>query len=133
VLLDFDVPETHMAGVAAGQTLTARSAAYPQREFNGVVETIDSRVDPTTRAVRVRARLPNDGGLLRPGMFMTVRVLRDTAPLVLVPEQAIVPRGAKQYLFVVRDGVARQVEVELGRRVPGYAEVVSGADDGDVV
>lgn len=133
VLLDFDVPETHMAGVAAGQTLTARSAAYPEREFTGIVETIDSRVDPTTRAVRVRARLPNDDGLLRPGMFMTVRVLRDTSPLLLVPEQAIVPQRAKQYLFIVVDGVARQVEVELGRRVPGYAEIVSGAEDGDVV
>ncbi|MEX0900791.1 MAG: efflux RND transporter periplasmic adaptor subunit [Gammaproteobacteria bacterium] len=133
ILLDFDVPETHMAAIEARQTLTARSAAYPDVAFEGVVETVDSRVDPQTRAVRVRARLPNELGLLRPGMFMTVRVLRASTPLLLVPEQALVPRQDRQYLFVVEDGVVREVEVEVGRRVPGYAEIVAGADEGDAV
>ena len=133
VLLDFDVPETHLAGVAAGQTLTARSAAYPNREFHGVVETIDSRVDRTTRAITVRARLPNDDGLLRPGMFMTVEVLRELTELLLIPEQAIVPRQERRYVFVVDDGVARRVEVETGRRTPGFVEIESGIEPGDVI
>ena len=133
VLLDFDVPETHLAGVAAGQTLTARSAAYPEREFAGEVETIDSRVDPVTRSVTVRARLPNDGGLLRPGMFMTVRVLREVAQVLMVPEQAIVPRQARRYVFVVDAGVARQVEVETGRRASGLVEITAGLAPGSLV
>ena len=133
ILLDFDVPETHMASVEPRQTLTARSAAYPDVAFEGVVETIDSRVDPQTRAVRVRARLPNELGLLRPGMFMTVRVLRASTPLLLVPEQALVPRQTRQYLYIVEEGVVREAEVEVGRRVPGYAEIVAGAEAGDAV
>lgn len=133
ILLDFDVPETHMAGVEARQTLTARSAAYPDIAFEGVVETIDSRVDPQTRAVRVRARLPNELGLLKPGMFMTVRVLRASTPLLLVPEQALVPRQTRQFLYIVEDGVVREAEVAVGRRVPGYAEIVAGANEGDAV
>ena len=133
VLLDFEVPETHLAGVAAGQTLTARSAAYPEREFEGVVETIDSRVDPTTRAITVRARLPNEAGLLRPGMFMTVQVLRELTQLLLVPEQAVVPRQERRYVFVVEDGVARRVQVETGRRTPGFVEIERGIEPGDVI
>ncbi|MCA1798466.1 MAG: efflux RND transporter periplasmic adaptor subunit [Xanthomonadaceae bacterium] len=133
VLLDFDVPETHLSGIAAGQTLTAGGAAYPDVEFTGVVETVDTRVDPVSRAVTVRARLPNTERLLRPGMFMTVRVLRESAPLLLVPEQALVPRQARQYLFVVRDGVAHEVRVQAGRRAPGHVEITEGVSEGDII
>lgn len=133
VLLDFEVPETHLSGIAAGQTLTARGAAYPDVEFTGVVETVDTRVDPVSRAVTVRARLPNTERLLRPGMFMTVRVLRESTPLLLVPEQALVPRQARQYVYVVREGVAREVLVQVGRRAPGRVEITEGIEEGDVV
>lgn len=133
VLLDFDVPETHLSGVEAGQTLTARGAAYPGVEFTGIVETVDTRVDPVSRAVTVRARLPNTQQLLRPGMFMTVRVLRESTPLLLVPEQALVPRQTRQYLYVVRNGVAHETLVESGRRTPGSVEIVSGIDAGDTI
>jgi membrane fusion protein, multidrug efflux system len=131
VLLDFDVPETFIAAVRAGQRLTARSAAFPGRAFTGEVLTLDSRVDPVTRAVSVRARLPNEGGVLRPGMFMTVRVLREEAPLLLVPEQALVPSQQRQLLFIVEDGVAREREVRTGRRAPGRVEIVDGLDEGE--
>lgn len=133
VLLDFTVPETFLSAVAVGQTLTARGAAFPKVQFTGVVETIDTRIDPITRAVLVRARLPNPDRLLRPGMFMTVRVLREEAPLLLVPEQALVPQQARQFLFVVRDGTVDQREVQIGRRTPGRVEITEGLEEGELV
>lgn len=133
VQLDFDVPETHLSALAEGQTLTARSAAYPDIEFSGVVATIDSRVDPVSRAVTVRAQLPNPDGLLKPGMFMTVRVLRESAEVLLLPEQALVPQQSRQYVFVIEDVAARLREVTIGRRVPGKVEVTGGLDAGEVV
>lgn len=133
VLLDFEVPETYLSAVAVGQTLRARTAAYPGQPFEGVIETVDSRVDPVTRAVTVRARLPNDENLLLPGMFMTVRVLRETAELMLVPEQALVPIQNRQYLYLVVDGRVEARTVEIGRRVPGMVEIVSGIEAGDIV
>lgn len=133
VLLDFEVPETFMSAIAIGQTLAARSAAYPDSLFPGVVATLDSRIDPVTRAVTVRARLDNSEGLLRPGMFMTVRVLRESTPLLLVPEQALVPIQSRQYLFIVKDGAVEQREVRTGRRTPGRVEIVEGLDEGEVL
>lgn len=133
VLLDFEIPETFLSAVAVGQTLTARSAAYPSIEFPGVVATIDTRIDPATRAVTVRASLGNPEDLLKPGMFMTVRVLRDTSMLLLVPEQALVPIQSSQYLFLVRDGVVHQTEVTIGRRIPGEVEILTGLAEGEVI
>lgn len=133
IQLDFDVPETHLSALEEGQTLTARSAAYPDIEFSGLVATIDTRVDPVSRAVTVRAQLPNTEGLLKPGMFMTVRVLRESSELLLLPEQALVPQQSRQYVFVVDDGAAQLREVTIGRRVPGKVEVTGGLDPGEVV
>ncbi len=133
MLLDFDVPETYLGSLAVGQTLTARSAAYPETDFTGVVATIDSRVDPVTRAVTVRARLPNPDRLLKPGMFMTVRVLRETSDLLLLPEQALVPQQSRQFVFVIEDGLAQMREVVIGRRAPGKVEILEGLREGEVV
>src|SRR5690606_17786595 len=74
IKLDFTIPETYLSVVAPGQIIRARSAAWPEREFEGRVVTVDSRVDPVTRAVTVRAELPNPDRLLRPGMLLPLRL-----------------------------------------------------------
>ena len=103
----------------------ARSVAYPGEEFAGKVASIDSRVDPTTRSVTVRAALPNDRGLLKPGMFLTVRLTRGASDALLVPEQALVPEQGNVYVFVVT-GRSRREAPGADRRAPGRR----GADPG---
>lgn len=133
ILLDFDVPEPYIGALETGQTVNARTSAFPDRAFEGVVDTIDTRVDPQTRAVTVRARLPNPDGLLRPGMFMIVRVLRETAELLMLPEQAIVPQEDRHYVYVVEDDTAYMRQVIIGRRTRGRVEITGGLETGDVV
>lgn len=131
--LDFDVPETFLGLLESGLEVSALSAAYPDRTFKGVVRTVDSRVDPVSRSVTVRAELDNAEGLLKPGMFMTVRLTREAAPALVVPESAIVPERGKVYVFVVEDGVVERREVATGRREPGRVELVAGATAGERV
>jgi membrane fusion protein (multidrug efflux system) len=131
--LDFSVPETFLATVREGLEITARSSAYPDIDFKGRVATVDTRVDPTTRAVAVRALLPNPRGQLKPGMFLTVRLIRERSDALLVPEQALVPEQDKQFVFLIADGKAVKREVAVGRRQPGWVEIVSGLAPGDVV
>jgi membrane fusion protein (multidrug efflux system) len=134
IKLDFDVPEVFIASLAPGLDVKARSAAWPDSIFHGQVAHIDTRVDPVTRTITVRALLPNELNQLRPGMFLTVSLLKEDVRALVVPEEAIVPDRSKLYVFVVgADGLARQREIHTGRRRPGEVEVLRGLAAGELV
>ncbi|HEU4333408.1 MAG TPA: efflux RND transporter periplasmic adaptor subunit [Candidatus Eisenbacteria bacterium] len=132
--LDFDVPETAIGRIEKGLTIVARSAAWPDSTFRGRVDAVDTRVDPVSRTVTVRAVLPNRRGMLRPGMFLTVTLLRRDVMALVIPEQAIVPEQSRQFVLVVgTNGVVERREVRPGRRRPGQVEILSGLKAGETV
>jgi membrane fusion protein (multidrug efflux system) len=134
IKLDFDVPEVFLSNLEPGLTVTARSAAWPDTQFEGVVSTIDTRVDPVSRTIAVRALLPNAEGRLRPGMFLTVSLLKENVQSLMIPEEAIVPERSKQFVFVVgADNIAEIREIRTGRRRPGEVEVIKGLEEGEWV
>lgn len=133
IKLGFSIPETFMDTVHTGMPISAVTAVYPDRPFVGEVTSIDSRVDPVTRSVAVIATLPNAGGALKPGMFMTVKLEKRREAVLLIAEESLVPREGRQYVFVVEDGKAAEREVVLGGRTPGFAEIRSGLEAGAVV
>lgn len=134
IKLDFSVPETFLAGLRPGLEIRARSAAWPGRLFAGEVSSVDPRVNPTTRAVRVRAALPNPEHLLRPGMLLAVDLIQNRREALALPEEALVPVGERQFVFVVDgDGRAQRVEIRTGQRRPGAVEVLGGLSAGDRV
>ena len=110
IKLDFPVPETVLSALKQGQTIDAVSAAYPDQPFRGQIADIDPVIDPNTRAVTVRARLPNPDRKLKPGMLLTVAI--ETAPRVSlsVPELAVVGEGDSRFVYTVGpDGAAKRV------------------------
>lgn len=130
--LDFAVPESFLSALAPGQVVSARSAAWPDREFTGIVRTIDSRVDPVTRAVTVRAEIPNPERELRPGMLLTLRVFQPERQALVVPEISVIQVAQDAHVFRVKaDGTVEQVGVRLGQRRGGEVEVVDGLAAGD--
>lgn len=133
IKLDFSVPETFLTLLDEGLDIEATSSAYPGDEFRGKVASIDSRVDPVTRSVVVRGNVENRDGRLKPGMFMTVRLVRAEDRALSLPEQALVPENDRQYVYVVRNDQAHKTEVTTGRRRPGEVEVLRGLESGDVV
>ena len=133
IKLDFSVPETFVNVVRQGMNITAHSLVFAEQNFNGTVASIDTRLDPVSRAVEVRAVIPNDDGLLKPGMFMTVDLQRDRGDVMMAPEQAIVPEGSRQYVYVVSDDRVEKRQVQLGRRIPGYVVIAEGLAAGERV
>jgi membrane fusion protein, multidrug efflux system len=133
VKLDFAVPEIFLATLQPGLTVEARSTAYADETFTGRVGSVDTRVDPMTRSVAIRALIDNRDGRLRPGMFMTVKLVRSEGQALMLPEQAIVPEEDRHYVYVVSEGRADKREVTIGRRRPGEVEVLRGLSEKESV
>ncbi len=129
--LEFKVPERYFATVKPGQTVSAVSAAFPSRIFSGAVREVDTRIDPASRAFRVRAELPNPDALLPDGLFMAVRLtVAERAHAVLVPEEAVVSESGRNYVHVVVDGVATRTTIVTGQRRDAAIEVLTGLTPG---
>lgn len=132
IKLDFTVPETYLAAIRTGQPVAGRAQAYPERRFEGTIESIDPVVDPNTRSVLVRAILPNPERLLKPGMLVTVDITTAQRRAIAVPETAIVTQEARHFVFrVLPDNTVSRVPVELGMRRAGNVEVLDGLSAGE--
>jgi membrane fusion protein (multidrug efflux system) len=134
IKLDFAVAETELAALKPGLAVKARSPAYPQQVFEGRIESLDSRVDPVTRALTVRALVANPDALLKPGMLLNVALYTRERDALTVPELALVPTGSKQFVYRIgADATVQQVEVKIGARREGIVEISSGLAAGDRV
>jgi membrane fusion protein (multidrug efflux system) len=81
--------------------VTAQSPAYPDSSFNGTVTAISSRVDPDTRTLTIRAQIPNPDRLLKPGMLLTVDLVKDRSQSLIIPEEAVILEKNKKFALVV--------------------------------
>lgn len=124
--LVFSVPERWIGRLSRGQRLDALNDAWPEQVFTGKLQQFDSRVDPVTRSLQVRALLDNPAARLRPGQFMQVKLHLAERQGWLIPEQAVLMQGNERYVFVVEDGVALRKSLQLGIRQPGHIEVLGG-------
>ncbi|MFZ1201235.1 MAG: efflux RND transporter periplasmic adaptor subunit, partial [Desulfobacterales bacterium] len=134
IKLDFTIPEAYLVVLKKGMTVSAHSLAYPDRSFEGRVTAISSRVDPETRTLTIRAKVPNPDRLLRPGMLLTVDLVKDRSLSLIIPEEAVILEKDKKFTLVVTpDNTVEKIEIVTGRRNPGKLEVISGLNAGQQV
>lgn len=140
IFVDYRLPERFQTKIRRGQTSVIELDALPGRKFTATVLAIDPLIDANGRSVGVRACIDNRRLQLRPGMFARVNAVfgqRDNARVI--PEEAIVPQGGKQFVIKLVNGaepnsrVTQRVEVKIGLRSPGKVEVLEGLDAGDTV
>lgn len=132
IKLDFPVPETYFGQIAVGQSVRALSPAFVGQTFEGRVTAVGSRVDPLTRAVTVRAEIPNPSGQLRPGMLLTVRLLQPPRRALVVPEISVLQVGTRAFVYrILADDTVETVDVVTGTRRRGEVELREGLAEGD--
>ena len=132
--VDFRLPERNFAQIRVGQPVLVVADALPGETWRATLEAINPRVDANGRSLELRARLANNAGKLKPGMFVRVRaIVGERANALVVPEEAIVPAGDDFYVYKVVDEAARRVKVAIGVRRDAKVEIIDGLAAGDQV
>jgi len=131
--VQFSVPERYLGRLEVGSPVRITVRSDPGNPVTGRVTFVSPYVDPSTRTVELKARVPNPASELRAGQFASVVMELESREGVVIPEAAVVPRQDRRLVFVVRDGVASERTVELGQRGRGTVEIVSGLSAGDTV
>lgn len=132
----FRVPEPDAIKITRGDVVRIQVkslATLP--EFPGTIYYISPAVDPATRTVEMKARVPHAQGLLRPGMSSAVELVTSSLDSVpVVPEVAVRTEAGSQFVYVASGGRAHRVPVETGARPsPGRISVRGGVSGGDSV
>lgn len=128
------VPERHAPDLKTGQTLRLSVEAYPDKAFSGTITRLAPAVDVATRTLAIEARVPNDGGALRPGFFAKGNVLtREDPSVVVVPSDALMNVVGLNKVFVIADGKAQERQVRPGTRQGGTLEILQGVKAGETV
>jgi membrane fusion protein (multidrug efflux system) len=134
IKVDFRVPEVYSPDLYTGQTVQVSIDAAPGRTFNGEVYAIEPTVDPVSRSLKIRAKIPNRQGVLRSGMFARIQLVLEEKPqAIMIPEEALLSRGEERFVYRVVDGKVTEAIVRTGLRQPGMVEIVEGLSPGDTV
>ena len=135
--LDFSVPSVFLSAIEPGIEIVATSRSFPNHKFKGKIASIDSQIDPVTRSIAVRALIHNEEKLLRPGLLMSLDILKNPRTAIVIPEEAIVPEARKNFVFIVQKAekgtAVKKQEVTIGARRSGEVEILKGLEIGDVV
>ena len=132
--MKIDVPEQSIGKVGLGQGISLQTSAYPDRNFAGTVVRMSPSLNTAARTLTVEAEVPNSDGLLRPGQFATVRITQSKPEnAVMVPVSAIKTEGDINKIYIIKDGAAHEVLVQLGLLEDTMIQVKTGVNENDVV
>jgi len=133
LLVRIFVPERRMYQLHPGQKATIAVEALPEQNFTGQIRMISPEIDPESGTVKVTLEV-DANGLLKPGMFATVRIITERRPNTLVvPKKALILQTDEDDVFIIEEGKARRVAIELGFIEGGQVEIISGLKEGDIV
>ena len=133
LLVRIFAPEQRMYQLHPGQEATIAVEALPDTSFRGRIRMISPEVDPASGTVKVTLEVASDG-ILKPGMFATVRIITERRPQTLIiPKKALILETDEDDVFLIEDSKVRRVAVELGFVEDDQIEIVSGLQEGDQV
>jgi RND family efflux transporter MFP subunit len=133
IFVEFEVPEIYLTRIEVGQPITATSASFRDRTFEGRVTEINSRIDPQSRSVRLRAALKNSDDLLRGGMSFNVTITLEGERYPSIPELSLLWARDGSHVWSVADGKAEKVPVSVVKRADGRVLVAGDLKAGQLV
>ncbi len=132
IVIDIKVPENYVGILKPGLKAEIINSAF-EKKFKGRVDSISSRIDPSTRSILARIIVDNSNFEIIPGQLMTVKVIYNEINQIGVPESAITIQGNTAFVYLVNDNTAEKKNIKLGKRNFGKVSIDSGLEEGDIV
>ena len=132
IVIDIKVPENYVSVLKNGLKVEISNSAF-NKTFSGKIESVSSRVDPSTRSILARVIVDNSKFEIIPGQLMTVKVIYDEIEQLGVPESSITIQGKTAFVYVVNDEKVEKKDIKIGKRNFGKVSILSGITEGDLV
>ena len=132
IVIDIKVPENYVSILKSGLKAEVYSSAF-NKKFNGKIESVSSRIDPSTRSILARVIVNNSKYEIIPGQLLNVKIIYDEKMQIGVPESAVTIQGKTAFVYTVNGDIAEKKNIEIGRRNFGKVSVETGIQEGDIV
>ena len=132
IVIDIKIPENFVGILKPGLRAEISSTAFT-KTFNGKIESVSSRVDPSTRSILARVIVDNSKYEIIPGQLLTVKIIYNQTNEIGVPEKAVTIQGDTAFVYIVNDNIATKKNIKIGKRNFGKVSVSDGLDVGDKV
>ncbi len=134
VLCDLKIPEVYAGILKKDLKLKAKFSAYKNKIYEGVIESVASRVDAQTRSILARAKIQNENSEIIPGSLLEIEILYDEKSTLSVPDTSIMYEGNKKFVYkIIENNMLKKVEVKTGLRNQGNIEIFEGLVEGDTI
>ena len=132
IIIDIKIPENYVGVLKPGLKAEITSSAF-DKVFKGNIETISSRIDPSTRSILTRVIVDNPKFEIIPGQLMTVKIIYEETDEIGVPESAVTIQGETAFVYIVSNEIAEKKDIKIGKRNFGKVSIISGINEGDLV
>jgi len=132
IVIDIKVPENYVGVLKPGLKAEITNSAF-NKIFKGKVDSISSRIDPSTRSILARIIVDNSNFKIIPGQLMTVKIIYNELNQIGVPESSVTIQGDTAFVYVVKDNIVEKRNIKIGKRNFGKVSITSGLKAGEVV
>ena len=134
VLCDLKIPEVYAAVLKKDLKINAKFSAYKNKNYNGIIQSVASRVDAQTRSILARAQIENENSEIIPGSLLEIEIIYNEKDALSVPDTSIIYEGNKKFIYQIdENNMIKKTEVETGTRNLGNLEILDGLVGGDKI
>jgi len=134
VLCDLKIPEVYAAVLKKNLKLIAKFSAYKNNTYDGIIQSVASRVDAQTRSILARAQIENKNSEIIPGSLLEIKILYNEKDALSVPDTSVMYEGSKKFIYkIIKNDVIKKIELKTGIRSFGNLEVLDGLNEGDKI
>jgi len=128
-----NIPEKDLHRIRKNDVAKVKVDAYPEREFNGLVDMVQAKIDPYTRTAEVNIRIDNKEGKFKTGMFAKGRIIEKAYQGILIPLEAVIKERGYSFVYVSDGRAAAKRQVQTGLIQESDIEITSGLKVGEQI